>query len=312
MSEYSSKLIVIGSGPAGYTAAIYAARAGLNPILVAGNQIGGQLTMTSTIENFPGFSNPITGNELMENMRQQALNTGVTIIEDKITEVDFVNRPFVLSSEKGNFFTAQSIIIATGSSAKWLELESEKKYIGFGVSACATCDAFFYKNKTVAVVGGGNSAAEEALYLTNFASKVILIHRRDALRADNIMQKRLQENHKINILWNSVIKEIKGDENPKSVNMITVKNVKTDEEQHINIDGVFIAIGHKPNTDIFKEYLNLDETGYIRTYPDSTQTNIAGVFAAGDVKDSRFRQAITAAGSGAMAAMEATKYLSEI
>ena len=312
MSEYSSKLIVIGSGPAGYTAAIYAARAGLNPILVAGNQIGGQLTMTSTIENFPGFSNPITGNELMENMRQQAINTGVTIIEDKITEVDFVNRPFVLSSEKGNFFTAQSIIIATGSSAKWLELESEKKYIGFGVSACATCDAFFYKNKTVAVVGGGNSAAEEALYLTNFASKVILIHRRDTLRADNIMQKRLQENHKINILWNSVIKEIKGDENPKSVNMITVKNVKTDEEQHINIDGVFIAIGHKPNTDIFKEYLNLDETGYIKTYPDSTQTNIAGVFAAGDVKDPRFRQAITAAGSGAMAAMEATKYLSEI
>ena len=311
MSEYSSKLIVIGSGPAGYTAAIYAARAGLNPILVAGNQIGGQLTMTSTIENFPGFSNPITGNELMENMRQQALNTGVTIIEDKITEVDFVNRPFVLSSEKGNFFTAQSIIIATGSSAKWLELESEKKYIGFGVSACATCDAFFYKNKTVAVVGGGNSAAEEALYLTNFASKVILIHRRDALRADNIMQKRLLENHKINILWNSVIKEIKGDENPKSVNMITVKNVKTDEEQHINIDGVFIAIGHKPNTDIFKEYLNLDATGYIKTNPDSTQTNIAGVFAAGDVKDPRFRQAITAAGSGAMAAMEATKYLSE-
>ncbi len=311
MSEYSSKLIVIGSGPAGYTAAIYAARAGLNPILVAGNQIGGQLTMTSTIENFPGFSNPITGNELMENMRQQAINTGVTIIEDKITEVDFVNRPFVLSSEKGNFFTAQSIIIATGSSAKWLELESEKKYIGFGVSACATCDAFFYKNKTVAVVGGGNSAAEEALYLTNFASKVILIHRRDTLRADNIMQKRLQENHKINILWNSVIKEIKGDENPKSVNMITVKNVKTDEEQHINIDGVFIAIGHKPNTDIFKEYLNLDETGYIKTNPDSTQTNIAGVFAAGDVKDPRFRQAITAAGSGAMAAMEATKYLSE-
>lgn len=310
MSEYSSKLIIIGSGPAGYTAAIYAARAGLNPILVAGNQIGGQLTMTSVIENFPGFSHPITGNELMENMRQQALNTGVTIIEDKITEVDFVNRPFILSSEKGNSYTAQSIIIATGSSAKWLELESEKKYIGFGVSACATCDAFFYKNKTVAVVGGGNSAAEEALYLTNFASKVILIHRRDNLRADNIMQKRLQENHKINILWNSVIKEIKGDENPKSVNMITVKNVKTDEEQHIDVDGLFIAIGHKPNTDIFKEYLNLDETGYIKTNPDSTQTNVAGVFAAGDVKDPRFRQAITAAGSGAMAAMEATKYLS--
>lgn len=311
MAEYTSKLIIIGSGPAGYTAGIYAARAGLNPILVSGNQVGGQLTMTTTIENFPGFENPITGNQLMENMRIQALNTGVKIIEDKITEVDFINRPFVLSSENGNSFTADSVIIATGSSARWLELDSEKKFIGFGVSACATCDGFFYKNKTVAVIGGGNSAAEEALFLTNFASKVILIHRRDTLRADAVMQKKLNENHKISILWDSVIQEVLGSENPKSVTGIKIKNVKTDDTEVINIDGIFVAIGHKPNTEIFREYLELDSAGYIKTLPDSTQTNIKGVFAAGDVKDPRFRQAITAAGSGAMAAMEATKYLSE-
>ena len=311
MAEYTSKLIIIGSGPAGYTAGIYAARAGLNPILVSGNQVGGQLTMTTTIENFPGFENPITGNQLMENMRIQALNTGVKIIEDKITEVDFINRPFVLSSENGNSFTADSVIIATGSSARWLELDSEKKFIGFGVSACATCDGFFYKNKTVAVIGGGNSAAEEALFLTNFASKVILIHRRDTLRADAVMQKKLNENHKISILWDSVIQEVLGSENPKSVTGIKIKNVKTDDTEVINIDGIFVAIGHKPNTEIFREYLELDNAGYIKTLPDSTQTNIKGVFAAGDVKDPRFRQAITAAGSGAMAAMEATKYLSE-
>ena len=311
MAEYTSKLIIIGSGPAGYTAGIYAARAGLNPILVAGNQIGGQLTMSTTIENFPGFQNPISGIELMENMRIQAINTGVKIIEDKITEVDFSNRPFVLSSEKGNSYTAYSVIIATGSSAKWLELESEKKYIGFGVSACATCDGFFYKNKTVAVIGGGNSAAEEALYLTNFAAKVFLIHRRDILRADSVMQKRLKENPKITILWNSVLKEVTGTSTPKSVTGITIKNVKTDALENLNVDGVFVAIGHKPNTEIFKEFIELNETGYIKTLPDSTQTNIKGVFAAGDVKDPRFRQAITAAGSGATAAMEATKFLSE-
>lgn len=311
MAEYTSKLIIIGSGPAGYTAGIYAARAGLNPILVSGNQVGGQLTMTTTIENFPGFENPITGNQLMENMRIQALNTGVKIIEDKITEVDFINRPFVLSSENGNSFTADSVIISTGSSARWLELDSEKKFIGFGVSACATCDGFFYKNKTVAVIGGGNSAAEEALFLTNFASKVILIHRRDTLRADAVMQKKLNENHKISILWDSVIQEVLGSENPKSVTGIKIKNVKTDDIETINLDGIFVAIGHKPNTEIFREYLELDSAGYIKTLPDSTQTNIKGVFAAGDVKDPRFRQAITAAGSGAMAAMEATKYLSE-
>ncbi len=309
MAEYISKLIIIGSGPAGYTAGIYAARAGLNPILVSGNQVGGQLTMTSVIENFPGFTDPISGNELMENMRIQAINSGVEIIDDKINEVDFSNRPFVLSSERGNSYIADSIIIATGSSAKWLDLDSEKKYIGFGVSACATCDGFFYKNKTVAVVGGGNSAAEEALHLTKFASKVILIHRRDVLRADSVMQKRLRENSKITILWNSVLKDIIGTDTPKTVTGISIKNVKTDAVESINVNGVFIAIGHKPNTEIFKEYINLDETGYIKTLPDSTQTNIDGVFAAGDVKDPRFRQAITAAGSGAMAAMEASRFL---
>ena len=311
MSEYSSKVIIIGSGPAGYTAGIYAARAGLKPILVSGNQIGGQLTMTSVIENFPGFIEPITGNELMENMRLQAINTGVEIIDDKITEVDFFNKPFVLSSENGNSYSAQSVIIATGSSVRWLELESEKKYIGFGVSACATCDGFFYKNKTVAVVGGGNSAAEEALYLTKFASKVILVHRRDTLRADEIMQKRLKENDKINIIYDSILREVKGSDNPKSVNEIVIKNVKNDNIQNIKVDGVFVAIGHKPNTEVFKEYLNLDNNGYIKTINDSSVTNIEGVFAAGDVKDPRFRQAITAAASGAIAAMEATKYLSE-
>ena len=256
MSEYSSKVIIIGSGPAGYTAGIYAARAGLKPILVSGNQIGGQLTMTSVIENFPGFKEPVTGNELMENMRLQAINTGVKIIDDKITEVDFFNKPFVLSSENGNSYSAQSVIIATGSSVRWLELESEKKYIGFGVSACATCDGFFYRNKTVAVIGGGNSAAEEALYLTKFASKVILIHRRDTLRADEVMQKRLKENDKINIIYDSILREVRGSDNPKSVNEIIIKNVKTDNVQNIKVDGVFVAIGHKPNTEIFKEYLN--------------------------------------------------------
>ena len=311
MSEYSSKVIIIGSGPAGYTAGIYAARAGLKPILVSGNQIGGQLTMTSVIENFPGFKEPVTGNELMENMRLQAINTGVKIIDDKITEVDFFNKPFVLSSENGNSYSAQSVIIATGSSVRWLELESEKKYIGFGVSACATCDGFFYRNKTVAVIGGGNSAAEEALYLTKFASKVILIHRRDTLRADEVMQKRLKENDKINIIYDSILREVRGSDNPKSVNEIIIKNVKTDNVQNIKVDGVFVAIGHKPNTEIFKEYLNLDNNGYIKTSNDSSVTNIEGVFAAGDVKDPRFRQAITAAASGAIAAMEATKYLSE-
>ena len=309
MAEYKSKVLIIGSGPAGYTAGIYAARAGLNPVLVSGPQVGGQLTMTTDIENFPGFPEPVSGPQLMENMRLQAQNVGVRIIDDKITEVDFKNRPFVCSSENGNEFRAETVIISTGSSARWLGLESEKKYIGFGVSACATCDGFFYRGKTVAVVGGGNTAAEEAIYLTNFAAKVYLIHRRDSLRADAVMQKRLKENPKIEIIWDSVIDEVLGIEQPLGVTGLKVRKVKTDAVSELVLDGLFIAIGHHPNTDVFKDYIKLDSNGYIITAPDGTATNVEGVFAAGDVQDAKFRQAITSAGSGAMAAMEAEKYL---
>lgn len=312
MSEYTTQVLIIGSGPAGYTAALYASRAGLNPILVSGSQIGGQLTITTEIENFPGFAESITGPELMENMRKQAQKVGVNIVDDKITEVDFSKRPFTCTSENGNTFTAQTVIICTGSSARWLELPSEKKFIGFGVSACATCDGFFYRNRPVAVVGGGNSAAEEALYLTNFASKVYLIHRRDTLRADAIMQQRLQNNHKIQIIWNTVIEEVLGTENPLGVTGLKLKNVKDDTVSKLDVDGLFVAVGHHPNTDIFKEYLNLDANGYIITAPDSTATNIEGVFAAGDVQDPKFRQAIISAGTGAMAAMEAERYLTSL
>lgn len=309
MAEYKTKVLIIGSGPAGYTAGIYAARAGLNPVLVSGPQIGGQLTMTTDIENFPGFAEPISGPQLMENMRTQAQNVGVRMVDDKITEVDFNTRPFVCSSENGNEFTADTVIVSTGSSARWLNLPSEKKYIGFGVSACATCDGFFYRGKNVAVVGGGNTAAEEALYLTGFAAKVYLIHRRDALRADAVMQKRVKENPKIEIVWDSVVDEVLGSEQPLGVNGVKIRNVKTDAVSELMIDGLFVAIGHHPNTEVFKNFLKLDDNGYIMTAPDGTATNIAGVFAAGDVQDAKFRQAITSAASGAMAAMEAEKFL---
>ncbi len=309
MAEYKTKVLIIGSGPAGYTAGIYAARAGLNPVLVSGPQIGGQLTMTTDIENFPGFAEPISGPQLMENMRTQAQNVGVRMVDDKITEVDFNTRPFVCSSENGNEFTADTVIVSTGSSARWLNLPSEKKYIGFGVSACATCDGFFYRGKNVAVVGGGNTAAEEALYLTGFAAKVYLIHRRDALRADAVMQKRVKENPKIEIVWDSVVDEVLGSEQPLGVNGVKIRNVKTDAVSELMIDGLFVAIGHHPNTEVFKNFLKLDDNGYIMTAPNGTATNIAGVFAAGDVQDAKFRQAITSAASGAMAAMEAEKFL---
>lgn len=312
MAEYVSNVLIIGSGPAGYTAGIYAARAGLKPVLVSGNQVGGQLTMTMDIENFSGFPEAISGTELMERMRAQALNMGVIIVDDKISEVDFNDRPFICSSENGNSFKSRAVIIATGSSARWLEIESEKKYIGYGVSACATCDGFFYRGRTVVVIGGGNSAAEEALYLTRFAAKVILIHRRDTLRADMVLQERLKNHPKISIMWNSVVDEIIGSENPLSVTGVRVKNVKNDRYSEIKAEGVFMAIGHQPNTSIFREYLTLDSEGYIITKPDSTQTNIAGIFAAGDVKDAKYRQAIIAAGSGAMAAIEAEKYLTAL
>lgn len=311
MAEYRSKVLIIGSGPAGYTAGIYAARAGLKPILVSGLQPGGQLTITTEVENFPGFPDPIHGTDLMQRMRSQAENVGVTIIDDNIIEVDFSSRPFVCNSENYHVYTGETLIIATGASAKWLGLESEEKFRGYGVSGCATCDGFFYRNRNVAVVGGGNTAAEEALYLSNFAKSVTLIHRRNSLRADQTMQKRILENPKINIEWDTVIEEILGTENPKSVTGLRLKNVKNDSTFELAVDGLFIAVGHHPNTELFKKYLQLDNNGYIVTFPGSSKTNIEGVFAAGDVKDPQFRQAVIAAGSGCIAALEAEKFLNE-
>ena len=311
MAEYRSKILIIGSGPAGYTAGIYAARAGLKPILVSGLQPGGQLTITTEVENFPGFPEPIHGTDLMQRMRSQAENVGVTIIDDNIIEVDFSSRPFVCNSENYHVYTGETLIIATGASAKWLGLESEEKFRGYGVSGCATCDGFFYRNRNVAVVGGGNTAAEEALYLSNFAKSVTLIHRRNSLRAEQTMQKRILENPKINIEWDTVIEEILGTENPKSVTGLRLKNVKNDSTFELAVDGLFIAVGHHPNTELFKKYLQLDNNGYIVTLPGSSKTNIEGVFAAGDVKDPQFRQAVIAAGSGCIAALEAEKFLNE-
>ena len=311
MAEYRSKVLIIGSGPAGYTAGIYAARAGLKPILVSGLQPGGQLTITTEVENFPGFPDPIHGTDLMQRMRSQAENVGVTIIDDNIIEVDFSSRPFVCNSENYHVYTGETLIIATGASAKWLGLESEEKFRGYGVSGCAPCDGFFYRNRNVAVVGGGNTAAEEALYLSNFAKSVTLIHRRNSLRADQTMQKRILENPKINIEWDTVIEEILGTENPKSVTGLRLKNVKNDSTFELAVDGLFIAVGHHPNTELFKKYLQLDNNGYIVTLPGSSKTNIEGVFAAGDVKDPQFRQAVIAAGSGCIAALEAEKFLNE-
>ena len=310
MTEYKTKMLIIGSGPAGYTAGIYAARSGLNPILVSGNQEGGQLTITTEIENFPGFPEPIGGLELMQRMKQQAQNVGVTLVSDLIRHVDFSTRPFVCSSENGNTFVADTVIIATGASARWLGLESEKKFLGFGVSGCATCDGFFYRGRDVAVVGGGNTAADEALYLSNIAKSVTLIHRRDELRADKVMQERVLKNEKIKVEWNSVVDEVLG-EMPKGVTGAVLKNVKTGEKKEIKVDGIFIAIGHHPNTDLFKGILDIDAEGYLITKPNSCQTNIEGVFAAGDVQNPNFRQAVVAAGSGCIASLEAEKFLNK-
>lgn len=311
MAEYKSKILIIGSGPAGYTAGIYAARAGLKPILVSGTQVGGQLTITTEVENFPGFPTPIQGGELMQRMRDQAQNLGVQIIDDTITEIDFDHRPFVCSSENANSFVSDSLIIATGASARWLGIPSETKFRGFGVSACATCDGFFYRNRNVAVVGGGNTALEEALYLTNFAKSVTIIHRRDEFRADKTMQERVKQNPKINVAWNSVVTEVVGTDTPLGVTGLKLKNVKTDNISDLAVDGVFIAIGHHPNTDLVKGHLKLDDEGYIATKPDSCETSVKGVFAAGDIRDPHHRQAIIAAGSGCIAALEAEKYLNE-
>ena len=310
MEKHQSKVLIIGSGPAGYTAGIYTARAGLEPIMVSGSQPGGQLTLTTNIENFPGFANSTDGNALMLAMREQALNLGVKIIEDTITEVNFAQRPFICKSESKEF-QADSIIISTGASARWLGLESEEKFRGFGISSCATCDGFFYRNKEVVVIGGGNTAVEDALLLSKFAKHVTLIHRRDSLRADAASQKRLFANEKISIIWDSVVTEFLGTERPRSLTGIMLKNLKTDEVKEMKIDGVFVAVGNHPNTELFKGQLDLSDEGYIITAPDSTKTSIEGIFAAGDVRFGNYRQAIVAAGSGCIAALEAEKFLQE-
>jgi len=307
-----SKVLIIGSGPAGYTAAIYAARAMLEPTLVQGLQPGGQLTITTDVENYPGYGDVIQGPWLMEQMQEQAKNVGTNIINDIIKSVDFKCKPFKAISESGTEYTADSVIISTGAQARWLGLDSEKKFQGYGVSACATCDGFFFKEKKVAVIGGGNSAVEEALYLTNFASKVYLVHRRDELRAEKILQDRLFKNEKVECVWDSELKEIVCDEDPLNVKSINIKNIKTNETSNIELDGVFVAIGHDPATQIFRDQVEMDEDGYIITKPDSTLTNVEGVYAAGDVKDKIYRQAVTAAGMGCMAALEAEKYLAEL
>lgn len=303
-----SKVLIIGSGPAGYTAAIYAARANLSPILVEGVQPGGQLTITTDVENFPGFPE-IQGPELMAHMREQAEKVGTNIISDHIKSVDFSKRPFTAVGESGDSYSADAVILCTGASARWLGIESEQKFSGFGVSACATCDGFFYRNKKVAVIGGGNSAVEEALYLANIASEVVLIHRRDSLRAEKILQDRLFNNPKISVIWDSGVEEFIGTENPNNLTGIKLKNLKTNAVSELEVNGAFVAIGHVPNTEMFKGQLDMDSDNYLITAPNSTKTNIAGVFAAGDVQDKIYRQAITAAGTGCMAALEAEKFV---
>lgn len=307
-----TKVLIIGSGPAGYTAAIYAARALLEPILVTGLEQGGQLTITTDVENYPGFAETVQGPWLMEQMKAQAEHVGTKLINDTIVSVDFDSRPFKVTGDGGMVYTADTLVIATGAKAKWLGLASEQAFMGFGVSACATCDGFFYRGKKVAVVGGGNTAVEEALYLANLADKVILIHRRDELRSEKILQERLFANPKVEFMWDSQVEEITGEQKmPPSVTGLTLKNTKTGETSSLDVDGVFIAIGHAPAVGLFKDTLNMRDNGYLWTAPDSTATSIPGVFAAGDVTDDIYRQAVTAAGMGCMAALEAEKYIAE-
>jgi thioredoxin reductase (NADPH) len=310
MSEIvHAKVLILGSGPAGCTAAIYAARAMLGPIMVAGLQPGGQLTITTEVENYPGFKDAIQGPWLMEQMQAQAEHVGTRVEYDVITSADLARRPFILTGDTGKRYSAETVIIATGAQAKWLGLPSEDRYKGFGVSACATCDGFFFKGKKVAVVGGGNTAVEEALFLTNFAKDVTLIHRRDSLRADKTNQMRFEQNPKTRMIWDSVVEEVVGSGEPSTVSGVRVRNLKTGESDLLPADGLFVAIGHVPATVVFRGQLDMDEEGYIRTAPDSTKTSIPGVFAAGDVKDKVFRQAVTAAGMGCMAALEAERFL---
>ncbi len=304
-----NKVLIIGSGPAGYAAAIYTSRAGLSPLMISGLEPGGQLTITTDVENYPGYENPIQGPWLMEQMKKQSESFGTKIINDYVTNVDFDKFPFEIQTEKEIFYS-YSVIIATGAKAKWLGITGEDKFKGFGVSACATCDGFFFKDKNVVVVGGGNTAAEEAIFLSNICKKVILIHRRDKLRAEKILQDRLFEKKNVEIIWNNQLKEIIGNNENKLVEKIIIQNTLDKNENELSIDGLFVAIGHKPATEIFKNKLEIDEDGYILTKADSTKTNVDGIFAAGDVTDKIYRQAVTAAGMGCMSALEAEKFLS--
>lgn len=311
-TTHRTKVLIIGAGPAGYTAAIYAARANLKPVLVQGMQPGGQLTITTDVENYPGFADIVQGPWLMEQMAAQAAKVGTTLLFDVINEVDFSQRPFRCVADSGDVFMADTVIIATGAQARWLGLESEAAFQGHGVSGCATCDGFFFRGKEVAVIGGGNSALEEALYLTNHASKVTLVHRRDSFRGEKILHDRVFAHPKIAVAWNSAVEAVKGVEEPhKAVTGLVLKDTKTGAVRELPVQGVFVAIGHDPATAVFKGKVTMDEAGYILTAPDSTATNVPGVFAAGDVKDKVFRQAVTAAGMGCMAALEAERWLAQ-
>jgi thioredoxin reductase (NADPH) len=305
----NAKVVIIGSGPAGWTAAIYAARAMLEPIIIQGAQPGGQLTITTDVENYPGFASVIQGPWLMEQMQAQAEHVGTQIVYDYVSKVEFGRRPFKLICDSGDVYLAESVIVATGAQARWLDLPSEQKFKGYGVSACATCDGFFYRNKEVIVVGGGNTAVEEALFLTNFASRVTLVHRRDHFRAEKILQERLLKNPKIDVVWDSALDEVQGSDNPPKVSHVRLKNIKTGATTERATDGVFIAIGHQPASELFAGQLEMKPSGYIITAGHSTATSVPGVFAAGDVTDDVYRQAVTAAGQGCMAALEAEKFL---
>src|SRR5512143_3885292 len=304
-----TKVAIVGSGPAGYTAAIYAARAMLEPILIQGVQPGGQLTITTDVENYPGFADVIQGPWLMEQMQAQAERVGTRIVTDHVNKVELAQRPFRLTCDSGDIYLADALIIATGAQARWLDLPSEQKFKGYGVSACATCDGFFYRNKEVVVIGGGNTAVEEALFLTNFASKVTVVHRREAFRAEKILQDRLFKHPKIEVIWDTALDDVMGSDNPLKVNRVRLKNVKTGALTERNVDGVFVAIGHSPASELFVGQLEMKGSGYIVTAGHSTATSVPGVFAAGDVTDDIYRQAVTAAGQGCMAALEAEKFL---
>jgi thioredoxin reductase (NADPH) len=309
MATHESKVVILGSGPAGYTAAVYAARANLEPILLKGVQPGGQLTITTDVENYPGYAEPVQGPWMMEQMEHQAARVGTRLIDDTAVGVDLSRRPFRIDGDLGDVYRGDTLVIATGASARWLGLDSEARYQGFGVSACATCDGFFFRGKSVAVVGGGNTAVEEALFLTNFASHVTLVHRRDRLRAEKILQDRLFRNPKITVVWDHVVSDVLGGGEPVAVTGLALRHVRTGAVTTLAADGVFIAIGHTPNTELFRGQLAMDSEGYIKTDPDSTATSVPGVFAAGDVQDKVFRQAVTAAGTGCMAALEAERFL---